>query len=64
MNLNLNRIQIQGWLQYNDIDLEFHRNLTIITGPNGAGKSTVIGIVSRHFGYQRNLLATPRKKKG
>jgi len=35
----------------------------VITGPNGTGKSTILSILNRHFGYNRNYLSTPGKRK-
>ncbi len=58
------RIKLWGWRQFNDIDIELHPKLTIITGANGAGKSTILSFFNRHFGYNRNYLATPQTKAG
>lgn len=63
MSVKFKNLKLRGWRQIKSLDIEFHPQLTIITGPNGAGKSTVIGISSMHFGYARNLLATPKKKR-
>ena len=43
-------IKIKNWRQFNNIDIEFHPNLTVITGANGAGKTTILSILSKHFG--------------
>jgi predicted ATPase len=32
------RLKIDGWRQFQSIDIELHPRLTIITGANGAGK--------------------------
>lgn len=58
------RLQINGWRQFGAIDLDIHPRLTIITGANGAGKSTLLSMFTRHFGYSRNLYATPSRKDG
>lgn len=58
------RLKIEGWRQFHSIDIELHPRLTIITGANGAGKSTLLSFFTRHFGYQRNYLATPRMRGG
>lgn len=52
------RLKISGWRQFQDVDIELHPRLTIITGANGAGKSTLLSFFTRHFGYNRNYLAT------
>lgn len=58
------RLKIDGWRQFQSIDIELHPRLTIITGANGAGKSTLLSFFTRHFGYQRSYLATPQTKGG
>lgn len=60
-SLTFERLQIEGWRQFDSIGIDIHPRLTIITGANGSGKSTLLGILSQHFGYTRNLLATPKK---
>lgn len=56
-------LQIESWRQFQKVDLILHPRLTIITGANGAGKTTLLNIFSRHFGWNRNLLATPVRKR-
>jgi predicted ATPase len=58
------RVALQGWRQFEDVDIELHDRLTIITGANGAGKSSLLRIFSRHFGFDRPYLATPVLKEG
>lgn len=58
------RLKIWGWRQFQSIEIELHPTLTIITGANGAGKSTLLSFFTRHFGYNRNYLATPYTKSG
>lgn len=53
-------LRIQGWRQFNDVDIDFHPRLTIITGSNGVGKTTLLRILSQHYGWNNNLLATPK----
>jgi ABC-type cobalamin/Fe3+-siderophores transport system ATPase subunit len=63
-NNTFKRVKIEGWRQFQEIDLELHPKLTIITGANGAGKSTILSFINRHFGYSRPYLATPHTKGG
>ena len=58
-SIKFTKIAIQGWRQFENIELELHDRLTIITGANGAGKSSLIRIFSSHFGYSKPFLSTP-----
>lgn len=57
------KIRVGGWRQFEQIEIDVHPRLTIITGANGAGKSTLLSLLTRHFGYHRNFLATPSGKQ-
>lgn len=57
------KIKIHNWRQFNNIEIDFHPNLTVITGANGAGKTTVLSMLSRHFGWNIQYASTPRKAK-
>ena len=57
---NFSRLRIGGWRQFDNVDIELHPRLTILTGANGAGKSTLLRIFSRHLGFDRPFLATPQ----
>ncbi len=57
--IKFSRLRLEGWRQFESVDIELHTALTVITGANGAGKSTLLNIFSQHFGYQRPYLATP-----
>lgn len=56
-------LKLEGWRQFDSIDLELHPRLTVITGANGAGKTSLLRIFSRHLGYDRPFLSTPRSDK-
>lgn len=58
-SMGFSRLRISGWRQFDNIDIELHDRLTIITGANGAGKSSLIKIFSGHFGYTPNFLSVP-----
>lgn len=57
------KIKIHNWRQFNNVSIDFHPNLTVITGANGAGKTTVLSMLSRHFGWNIQYASTPRKAK-
>lgn len=60
-NLSFSKININGWRQFNSVDIEFHDRLTILTGSNGAGKSTILSIVRSYLSIDNeiNFIATP-----
>lgn len=53
------RIALQGWRQFEAVEIDFHERLTVITGANGAGKSSILKVVSKHFGLELPFLSTP-----
>jgi hypothetical protein len=61
MNNIFKKLEIAGWRQFSEIDIDFHPQLTIITGANGSGKSTLLNILSRHIGVERPYLSIPKK---
>lgn len=63
MNSTLKSLTISGWRQFQNISIEFHSQLTVITGANGSGKSSLLNLLTQHFGWQRNFLGTPRKRR-
>ena len=61
--MKIEKIKIDNWRQFKHVDIELHPNLTILTGANGAGKTTILNLVNRHFGWQSQLVGTPKKDK-
>jgi len=61
--LTFSNLTIEGWRQFKKVSIVLHPRLTVLTGANGAGKSTLLGVFSQHFGWHKNLLATPVKKR-
>lgn len=65
MNLFKN-LKLKGWRQFEEIDINFENQTTILTGANGCGKTTILNVLSRHFGWNMRFSATPfigKKKK-
>lgn len=62
--MKFRRLQLNEWKQFQDIDIEFHDRLTVLTGANGSGKTTLLHLLARHFGWDFSELATPAKNKG
>ncbi|HAW51248.1 MAG TPA: OLD family endonuclease [Flavobacteriales bacterium] len=57
------KITIKEWQQFQNIDIHFHERLTVLTGANGSGKTTILNLLAKHFGWQCQSLATPKKEK-
>ncbi|MHA7178407.1 AAA family ATPase [Arthrobacter sp. Sr24] len=58
------RLQIAGWRQLGEIEIDFHPRLTVLTGANASGKSTLLGILARHFEWIRDYSSSPSTKDG
>jgi len=57
------RLKLDHWQQFENIDLDIHDRLTIITGANGCGKTTLLNLLAKHSGWQGKSLSTPKKDK-
>lgn len=56
-------LKLYGWQQFDNIDISFSSQLTVITGANGSGKSTILQLLARHFGWDNYACAVPQKDK-
>lgn len=59
------RLHVEDWRQFEDVDLEIHPRLTVLTGANASGKSTLLALLARHFNWARGYSSSPvRVKRG
>lgn len=57
----INNLTITNWNQFDNVNIDFHPQVTIITGTNGSGKSTIVRLISRNLGWNYKEIATPIK---
>ncbi|KOY86020.1 hypothetical protein AD998_07570 [bacterium 336/3] len=54
------KIVINDWKQFSDIEIEFHPQLTILTGANGSGKTTILNLLGKLvYGNIQDEIAVP-----
>ena len=53
---------LENWRQFEDVDLDIHPRLTVLTGANGSGKTTILHILNRHFGWNLPFVGTPKSR--
>lgn len=54
---------IHDWRQFQNVQIDFHNRLTILTGANGSGKSSILHLLIRHYGWNKHFISTPKKNK-
>ncbi len=52
-------IQINRWRQFDKIDIDLTKSVTILTGANGSGKTTILNALNQHFGWNAGFVSTP-----
>ena len=53
------KIQLRHWRQFNKVQIDLGPRMTVLTGENGSGKTTILNVLSRHFGWNLQLISTP-----
>ena len=56
-------INLRGWRQFQDVQIDLSKRVTIITGSNGSGKTTLLTLLSRHFGWNIQFASSPYVSK-
>lgn len=57
------KLKLSGWRQFENVELDLSKNVTVLTGANGTGKTSILNILSTHFGWSINFAATPYVSK-
>ena len=59
-------LELHDWRQFEHVELQFHRRLTVLTGANAAGKTTILNLLSSHFGWTPQFVGTlaPKRRRG
>lgn len=53
------QLTLEAWRQFDSVTLDFHPRLTVLTGANASGKSTILGLLARHFNWNRAYSSSP-----
>ena len=53
------KLKIEGWRQFETVDIDLSRPCVVLTGVNGSGKTTLLTLLSKHFGWNLNFVSTP-----
>jgi predicted ATPase len=53
------KLVLHHWRQFNRVEIDFHRRLTVLTGVNGSGKTTILHLLNRHWGWDLKYVSSP-----
>lgn len=54
------KLNIHNWRQFEQVEIDFHPRLTVLTGANGSGKTTLLHLLNRHWGWDLKFVSSPR----
>lgn len=53
------RLTLANWRQFDSVDIDLDKQITVLTGQNGSGKTTILNLLNRHFGWSLHFISTP-----
>lgn len=58
-------ISIEKWRQFDSVEIDLSKRLTVLTGENGTGKTTLLSLLGNSLDWHTNFVGTPssRQKK-
>ncbi|WP_185938669.1 AAA family ATPase [Enterococcus casseliflavus] len=56
----IEKINIQNWKQFKDINIDFQNQVTILTGENGTGKSSILKVLAKIIGWEFSEIRQPK----
>ena len=57
--IGFSRLTLGRWRQFDGVDIDLRKQITVLTGQNGSGKTTILNLLNRHFGWSLNFVSTP-----
>lgn len=61
--MKFTHLEITDWKQFEQLNIDFHDRLTVLTGANGSGKTTILHMLARSLGWNFQEMATPQKDR-
>lgn len=61
--MRFSKITVEKWQQFETIEIDFDRRLTILTGANGSGKTSILNVLAKHANWQQPSYSIPKKQK-